>query len=85
MSILFTWLIVSIIMMAFCCYIVGSTVNEKEEIFPVLFVSGAASLFWPMLLVAAIVAGPFVIPYKLGVRRKKINQEKKKMWKTLQD
>ena len=85
MTLFLIWLTVAIISMSTLCYAIGRALPEDEngEVGGLLFVSAAASIFWPVLLIAAIVAGPFVIPYKLGVRRKNINKNKEKMWKTL--
>lgn len=71
--------------MATCCYAIGRGLSEKEkdEIGPLLVMSAVGSIFWPIFLVASIVSAPFVIPYKLGVRRKNINKNKEKMWDTL--
>lgn len=85
MTILFIWLVVAVIIMATCCYAIGRVLSEKEkdEIGPLLVMSAVGSIFWPIFLVASIVSAPFVIPYKLGVRRKNINKNKEKMWDTL--
>lgn len=85
MTLFFIWAVVAIISMSTLCYAIGRALpdNESEEVGSLLFVAAAGSIFWPILLIAAVVAGPFVIPYKLGVRRKNINKNKEKMWKTL--
>ncbi len=63
------WLIVAIILLAVGFYVLGrfDFGNDTFGIFWCIFLG---SLFWPMVLTAVIIFGPFVGLYVLGVRQR---------------
>jgi uncharacterized membrane protein len=69
------WLIVAIILLAVGLYILGrfDFGNDVAGVFWCIFLG---SLFWPLILTAVIVFGPFVGLYVLGVRQRNKKQEK---------
>ena len=81
---IYIWAIVAVIILSTLCYTIGAGVDEKDGELPGLFfVAIAGSIFWPVLLAIAIVAGPFFIPYKLGARHRQTKKHKEKMWQNL--
>lgn len=70
------WFIIALVFLAVGLYALGrwDTYEDKFALFWVIFF---AALFWPFILAAAIVLGPFVGLYSLGeYQREKKNKEK---------
>ena len=69
------WLIVAAILMAVGLYILGRLDiwgNDKAGAFWCIFLG---SMFWPLILTAVIIFGPFVGFYLLGVRQREKKAE----------
>ncbi len=69
------WLIVAIILLAVGLYILGrfDFGVDTAGVFWCIFLG---SLFWPLVLTAVIIFGPFVGLYVLGVRQREKKAEK---------
>ena len=67
------WLIIAIILLAVGLYILGrfDFGNDMAGVFWCIFLG---SLFWPLVLTAVIIFGPFVGLYVLGVRQRNKKQ-----------
>ena len=72
------WLIIAIIIFAVSMYLIGRYLADEVE-FLGGFITAAVfgSLFWPVIVVAAIVLGPFFGLYYLGARRAEKAKENK--------
>lgn len=78
------WIIVAIILFGVLTYIIGRTADPKShDLGAIIFVAGMGSVLWPVVLIAALILGPFIIPYQLGVRNRAKALEKETMWNTL--
>lgn len=72
------WLIVAIIIFAVSMYLIGRYLSDENEQGAIVFTAIIGSLLWPVILVAAIVLGPFFGLYFLGTKRAEKAKEKKK-------
>jgi hypothetical protein len=69
------WLIIAIVLFAVGVYALGRW-DTNDDKAPIFWVIGMASLFWPLVLAATIIFGPFVSLYFLGERHRDKKAEK---------
>lgn len=79
----FVWLVVAILMLIALLYVIGRTAAPDEDIGHMIFMSVMASIGWPLIVGAVLLAAPFCLPYYIGKRNRKKALEKAEMWDKL--
>lgn len=74
----YPWLIVAIVVFATLAYVIGRWNDIEQDTAGLLTTSFFVSIFWPVVLAAVVVFGPFVGLYAYGVRKRNIEAEKLK-------
>jgi hypothetical protein len=64
------WLIVAILIVALGSYVLGTVDRDADEKIAIFWIIFFGSLFWPAVLGALIVVGPFWGLYWLGKRKR---------------
>lgn len=69
------WLIVAIVLFAVATYSIGRFDLDDGDPVGLFWISFFASLFWPIVLIAVIIVGPFYGLYWLGDRAREKNKK----------
>lgn len=69
------WVFIAIILFGVSMYLIGRYADEYDQE-GLMWASGFASIAWPLVLMAVIIAGPFFGLYYLGAKRAEKAKEK---------
>jgi len=84
MNMFVLWLVVAIVIFSGLLYLIGRQTHPNEDDRPmIMFTAFVASVIWPLILIVSIIAAPFYVPYKLGVKHREKDMNKKRTWETL--
>ena len=70
------WLIIAIIIFAVSMYLIGRYLADESEVGGFITAAVIGSLLWPVIVVAAIVLGPFFGLFYVGAKRAEKAKEK---------
>ena len=70
------WLIIAIIIFAVSMYLIGRYLADESEVGGFITAAVIGSLLWPVIVVAAIVLGPFFGLFYMGAKRAEKAKEK---------
>ena len=64
------WLIVAVLLLGFYVYKLGAANIDNDEKFGMFWILVFIAIGWPVVLVSALIVGPFVGVYYLGHRKR---------------
>lgn len=80
------YILIALIIMGFFSYSIGKAeVTNGDDLAFAFFIAAIISLLWLPVLALLTIAAPFVVPYKLGIRKQQTEKEKEKMWNKLKN
>jgi chromate transport protein ChrA len=66
------WFIVAVLLLGFYVYKLGLSNIDNDEKFSMFLILVCIAIGWPVVLVSALIVGPFVGVYYLGHRKREV-------------